>query len=737
MNKQLNFFDKNNNNTTSNKSSLLAAISQGGLALKQGYKVLTITSDNKSEQLLANMQNLKNIQFTTQKTPSNSEILIIIENALNFKKALDEYYYNFAQSAVPDSDYDQLKHILLKILSEINMQHLITVGAPTAKHLISEQITHKYRMYSLANAYSISDLDDFVQSTARYLQTDKHNIELVGQLKIDGNAFTAHYNNGKIVYAATRGDGAQGENITLNMQTVLPQQISCTNPIWITGECYVDKHDFEEINEALIGGKKFSNPRNYTAGSLRLLNQVEEFKARKIKYLTFGLFGEQSANYQTEADMLSFLHQQGFATVDHKILPSDNSIESYIAEIDSLRAKVPYLTDGIVFKLNNKNMQQRLGYTSHHPKYAISYKFPAQQVTTTLLAVEYQVGRTGSITPVAILKPVTVEGITIEKATLHNFEQIKLLNIKINHRITVERAGEVIPHIVKSEEDGSISPVEIIQPTSCPSCNQPLNRQKEGDIVLRCLNHENCQEQQIHTLHHFVSKKALNIKGMGLKHIRLFFKTGIVRSCKDIFDLITDQSKAYQIAALDGWKEKSLNNLLNAIDEARTVSLSKLIYAMGIRHIGLETAKLIAQEFTTQEQLVQAISTQSIYIKMANIDGIGSEATESLRCYMAKSTNLQQFTELLQILNVQYALSDDKHQKFANKTIMFTGSLQLMSRDEAKAVAEKHGFKVKSGVSKNLDYLVVGEKPGSKKTKAQELGITIINEEEWNSMLQQ
>jgi DNA ligase (NAD+) len=635
---------------------------------------------------------------------------------MELKKLLEQYneaYYLQDEPIISDAEYDKIKQEYESLINQSNTLFDLGIGFKPIGSNFSK-IKHNTPMLSLDNAFNKDDIENFIEKINRFCQTNIFP-ELICEIKIDGLSFSATYKNGNLERVATRGDGETGEDITQNI-FFLPKTIIHKNLIEIRGEIYMDKNDFLALNTKLIqeNKKPFANPRNASAGSVRNLD-IDIAKSRPLKYFAYSIAQESELN--TQLDVLNFLTEQGFNTCSKKAVCKNlEDIESFYNHIQNIRSSLLFDIDGLVVKINSLELQKRLGNTSKAPRHSIAYKFPSEIAKTILKNVEFQVGRTGAITPVGILEPVNIGGVLVSKATLHNFDEINRLNLKLNSRVKIKRSGDVIPQIIEVEVFGD-EDIEI--PKKCPSCDSDLFKNKE-DVVIRCVN-KNCNEQKILQIVHFASRDAMDIKGLGEMNIRKFFQDKLLQKISDIFFLHKHEQI---ISQKEGFGLKSFENLIQSIEYIRKkqISLSRLIYSLGIRYIGENNAILIAENISSLEEFN---NLNKLKEKLVNIDGLGEKVVDGFIEYFKIQSNLDEFNNLNSILNI---FIDEKNEN--QKTILFTGTLSL-SRKEAKILAQSTGFKVVSSLSKKLDYLVYGEDAGSKLKKAQELGIKIINEGEF------
>ena len=659
---------------------------------------------------------------------------------LNLLKRYDKYYYDFSKPEVPDSDYDKLKNELLKF--EKNNKELTYVTnkvgfSPSTKF---SKVRHSEKMLSLDNAFDFEDVQNFLKKIKNYLNfINYEDLELIAEPKIDGISAALIYQNGNLVRGLSRGDGTFGEDITENLITIkeIPKKINLKNVsnfFEVRGEVYISKSDFENIKD------QFANPRNAAAGSLR---QKDAKNTEKIplKFFAYSTILQNQKNFQNQNEFLLFLERCDFKINKlSKVINNIKELQNYYHYLESIRSSLDYDIDGIVYKINNFELQKRLGNLSNSPRWAIAHKFSAEQAFSVIKDIEIQVGRTGALTPVAKIQPVTVGGVVVSNATLHNEDEIKKKDIRINDVVKIQRAGDVIPQVVEvdfSKRKKHSKPYNF--PSKCPCGYETIKEfneiTKKFDSVRRCPDISyDCSYIAKEKLKHFVSKDALNIDGLGKKVIDSFWDLGFVKYPSDIFNL--DYNK---ITELDGWGELSVNNLKDSIEKSRDITLEKFIFSIGIRHIGQENAKIISSYLKSIKNFLKLFDKNNLAIELQNIneiDGIGETQIKTLKNFFTNKKNENFIFLLSQELRIQNFEIITKG-IFANKTLMFTGGFEKMSRSESKSVTESQGGKVLGSISKKLNYLVVGNsKPTkSKIEKAKELKVEIISENEWYDLL--
>jgi len=669
----------------------------------------------------------------------------------------DRLYYQKDAPEISDADYDALRRRNEAI--EARFPELVRPDSPSRRVGAAPapgfaKVRHAVPMLSLANAFDAEDIREFHARVRRFLSLGDEPVALVAEPKIDGLSISLRYENGRFAQGATRGDGTEGEDVTRNLRTLedVPETIAGDAPevIEVRGEVYMSRPAFLKLNQdqEAAGGKIFANPRNAAAGSLRQLDS-RVTAGRPLALFAYAM-GEVTDNIAaTHWEFLERLRQWGFPT--NPLARLCDSVEDALAfyeEILGQRAELPYDIDGIVFKVNRFDWQERLGFVSRAPRWAIAHKFPAEQVQTRLERIAIQVGRTGALTPVAELTPVTVGGVVVGRATLHNEDEIARKDIREGDLVVVQRAGDVIPQVVEVvKEAGRRRKPPYRFPEVCPVCGSSAVREP-GAAVRRCTGGLICPAQAVERLRHFVSRDAFDIEGLGDKHIRAFFEDGLLQSPVDLFRLREkDQAAETKLEDREGWGETSARKLFDAIDARRRIPLDRLIYALGIRQVGQATAKLLARNYGTFEAWRTAMAaaakenggeTGEAYAELINIDQIGPSVAADLVAFMAEPRNREVLDELEKLLEIEPAAAPARADSpVAGKTVVFTGALETMSRGEAKARAEALGAKVAGSVSKKTDFVVVGADAGSKARKAEELGVETLSEEDWLALIGQ
>jgi len=664
----------------------------------------------------------------------NSDQKIIIKRLGELANLINKHnflYHTKDQPKISDDKYDKLVKENFELESKypelkLDKSPSNKVGGKIQNKF--EKSNHLSPMYSLANGFKEEDLIEFDEKIKKFLNLEiNEKLEYICEPKIDGLSLNLTYKNGNLISAATRGDGKIGEDVTKNIRNIknIPQQLKNGYPdlIEIRGEVFINKLDFEKINSYLDEKNKFSNPRNAAAGSLRQLD-YNISRSRPLKFLAHGI-GKSSKDF-SEFDKF-YQNIEKFGIKKNLLnLKSSNlkSIYKFYKEINNKRSSLDYDIDGLVIKLNNISKQRRLGIVGKNPRWSIALKFSAEKAMTLIKDIDFQVGRTGSITPVARLESVNLGGVIISNASLHNFDEIRKKDISIGDIVEIQRAGDVIPQVLRVAKKNTQKNKTIDPPKKCPVCGGKTFKEKD-EAVLRCTNIYGCYAQQISQIIHFIGKKAFNIDGLGEKQIKQFFDLKLINNVFDIF-ILKKQKKI--IENLEGWGELSLSNLIDSIENAKTINLDKFIYALGIRFIGEINAGILAKELKTVDNF---ILTSQNPMTLLNIDGLGPKAISSIQNYFSYNQNISLIKNLSKIINIKdYKILNSKN-FFNGKSIVFTGTLNSVSRDEAKYMAKEVGAKILSSITKNTDYVIVGEKAGSKAKKAIELNLKTFSEEEY------
>jgi DNA ligase (NAD+) len=637
-------------------------------------------------------------------------------------------YYVLDQPTVPDAEYDRLMQELIEI--ENAFPELRTPDSPTQRVggqplEAFQKVRHDIPMLSLANAFGEGDLRDFDRRVRESLNEE---YSYVCELKIDGLAVSLTYENGVFVQGSTRGDGAIGEDITMNLRTIhsIPLRLKEPVSIEVRGEAFMPKKSFEKLNREREerGETLFANPRNAAAGSLRQLDP-KIAASRNLDIFLYGIGNSGNVNIQSHSEGLDYLDRLGFKTNKERRKCKDiEEVIQYIKEYTGKRSTLPYEIDGIVIKVDSLAQQEKLGNTAKSPRWAIAYKFPAEEVVTKLLDIELSVGRTGVVTPTAVLEPVRVAGTTVQRASLHNEDYIREKDIKIGDEVVIKKAGDIIPEVVRPiKERRKGEEKEFHMPGHCPECGSELVR-LDGEVALRCINPK-CPAQIREGLIHFVSRNAMNIEGLGEKVIAQLFREQLVKDVADIYQLTKDQ-----LLQLDRMGEKSVSNLLKAIEDSKENSLERLLFGLGIRHVGAKAAKTLAVHFETLDRLMKADVKE-----LTAIPEVGEKMADAVVTYFHQPEVLELIQELKEAgVNMEYkgpkpVSGDQSSSYFAGKTIVLTGKLEALTRNEAKEKIEALGGKVSGSVSKKTDLVIAGADAGSKLAKAREFDIEIWDEE--------
>ncbi|HJK87666.1 MAG TPA: NAD-dependent DNA ligase LigA, partial [Candidatus Megaira endosymbiont of Hartmannula sinica] len=675
----------------------------------------------------------------------------------------NQLYYEKQNPQISDYEYDLLVKklqdlfaIFPELSKEINDNPLEKIGYKPSISFTKHK--HREKMFSLSNGFSIKDIEDFIQRCTKYLNIGNKKLGFCCEMKIDGLSFSAIYKNGLLDIALTRGDGEVGEVVTDNIKQVINFPVSLKNYdplihpeiIEVRGEVYMDKRDFISLNKSQKdkGFDLFSNPRNAASGSLRQLD-ISVTSKRKLKYFAYS-FGFNSEKLITsQVDALLLLKKFGFEVNNsYKLLNNIKSIEEFYTYVQQARDVLVYDIDGLVYKVNDINMQQRMGHTTKYPRFAIAHKFPITNYKTRIIDIEYQIGRTGAITPVAVVEPVNMDGVIVSRATLHNFDEIKRLDIKVNDIVNIHRAGDVIPKITSCDKEkrsdsikNNINLIDIIIPLHCPLCKSDLDRLSDinckegakGGVIIKCNNIFGCRGQILERIKHFVSKKAFDIQGLGAKQIEIFTKKGFIKNIIDIFYLESNNKNSLnKIENISGFGKLSVQKLFYNINQSKTISLDRFIYSLSIEHIGKANSHLIAKELCTVDNFIDALKeiknllpslkniedsksldihkniNNRFFHKLINIDGIGDKLIISgIGNFVSYNSNMDLVTKLVEIIDIQeYKEEKIIENELSGKIIVFTGSMKSLSRDEAKNIAKKIGAKVSSSISSNTDLLI-------------------------------
>jgi DNA ligase (NAD+) len=645
-------------------------------------------------------------------------------------------YYVLDDPRISDAAYDKLMQKLQAL--EAAYPELVTPDSPTVRvggtpREGFQTVQHARAMLSLDNAFSYDALRDFDRRVREGIGTEK--IEYIAEHKFDGLSISLQYAGGKLVRGVTRGDGKTGEDVTPNVKTIrsIPLQMDAAAlkkvrlppDFEVRGEVLMTRKAFEALNrqQELTGGKIFVNARNSAAGAVRVLDPSIT-AARRLDFFAYYLFVDGKVPFPKHSESLGALKQLRFrASDDWKLCNGIEAVIAYCDDWDAKREKLPYEIDGVVIKVNSTGIQNELGFTSKAPRWAIAFKYPARQETTVVNDIIVQVGRTGALTPVAVLEPVQVGGVTVSRSTLHNMDEVERLGVQIGDTVLIERAGEVIPHVLKVVKEGrNRKPFRM--PKHCPECGSAIHH-VEGEVAYRCVNAA-CPAKRKESLLHYASRHAMNIDGLGDKIVDQLVDKGLVKDVADLYALKEDD-----VAALDRMAEKSAQNLLEEIEGSKKSSLARLIYALGIFSVGERTGQLLAEHFSSLEELAAAKEEQ-----LEAVHEVGPKVAASIVEFFSEPANRQLIKRLHKVgVHPTAEKREVKSQKFAGKSFVFTGGLANRSREEAGVLVQQHGGKVSGSVSKKTDYVVVGTDPGSKYDKARELGVTILTESEFEKLL--
>ncbi|MEJ7777633.1 MAG: NAD-dependent DNA ligase LigA [Sphingomicrobium sp.] len=648
----------------------------------------------------------------------------------------DRLYHDRDEPEISDADYDALVRENREL--EARFPHLVRADSPSERlgaipSTALAKVEHKRPMLSLENAFSPQEVEEFAGRVRRFLNlAPDADVAMTAEPKIDGLSCSLRYEKGELVLAATRGDGAVGEDVTANVGTItdIPQHIFAGAPdvLEVRGEVYMSKSDFEALNrrQEAAGGKIFANPRNAAAGSLRQ-KDPSITAARPLRFFAHG-WGELSEPLaDTQFEAMRRVAALGLPVAE--LLSRCESVEAVLAHyvaIEQARADLPFDIDGVVYKVDRLDLQERLGQVARAPRWALAHKFPAEKAETTLDAIEIQVGRTGKLTPVGRLKPVGVGGVIVANVTLHNRDEIARLGLRVGDRVRIQRAGDVIPQVVENLTRNKARAAYVF-PDHCPQCGSEAVAE-EGEVDVRCTGGLICPAQRIERLKHFVSRGALDIEGLGEKTLFEFIELGWLHSPADIFRLAEHRP---ELLLREGWKEKSIDNLLAAVEAKREPDPARFLFGLGIRHVGIVTARDLLRCFGTVDALRGAAGGDDAQAELAAVEGVGPVVAEALIDFFHEPHNQQAWDDLLSEARPKPFVSDARQTTWTGKTIVFTGSLETMSRDEAKAQAERLGARSAGSVSARTDLVVAGPGAGSKLKKAADLGVRVIGEDEW------
>ena len=687
------------------------------------------------------------------KDKKGKDVTKIKKKYLKLKKEINihnKLYYDENNPKISDSEYDKLWRDFKNL--ETTFPFLKTKDTPTTHvgykpNQKFSKVKHNYPMLSLENAVNLEEIKKYIEKTLRYLKTKNQFIELIAEPKIDGLSISLKYKKGKFISGATRGDGQVGEDVTLSLRTIndIPKEISQLQNIEIfevRGEIYMNKDDFLNLNNKRKKNNEslFANPRNAASGSLRQLDK-KIVKERKLKFFayTYGALSKKIL-FKSQSEFLDKIRNYGFPTNNNfKICRNFEDVELFYNKIEKIRGNLKYDIDGIVYKINSLDIQKRLGLVGRSPRWAIARKFPAEKAETQIKNITIQVGRTGVLTPVAELTPVLVGGVRVSRVSLHNQDEINRKDIRIGDTIKLQRAGDVIPQVISVDKSKRIKNAKrFIIPSICPCCKSKTYR-KKNEVAIKCTGGLSlCEDQQLGSLEYFVSRDAFNIEGLGEKNLKKFWKDKFIKYPYDIFYLNKYKN---EIINKEGFGEKSYLNLINSINVKKTISLEKFIYSLGAPQVGQRTSNLLSKHFKNFKSWFESIKNLSngdikMYDHFINIDGIGPDVVDDIKNFFNKEKNeiVRKLSKALDKIE-EYKFTKQTNSKLSEKIIVFTGTLEKMSRSEAKSKAEELGAKVTNSVSNNTDYVIAGNDSGSKEKKARELNVKILNENEWIKFL--
>ena len=687
------------------------------------------------------------------KDKKRKDVTKIKKKYLKLKKEINihnKLYYDENNPKISDSEYDKLWRDFKNL--ETTFPFLKTKDTPTTHvgykpNQKFSKVKHNYPMLSLENAVNLEEIKKYIEKTLRYLKTKNQFIELIAEPKIDGLSISLKYKKGKFISGATRGDGQVGEDVTLSLRTIndIPKEISQLQNIEIfevRGEIYMNKDGFLNLNNKRKKNNEslFANPRNAASGSLRQLDK-KIVKERKLKFFAY-TYGELSKKilFKSQSEFLDKIRNYGFPTNNNfKICRNFEDVELFYNKIEKIRGNLKYDIDGIVYKINSLDIQKRLGLVGRSPRWAIARKFPAEKAETQIKNITIQVGRTGVLTPVAELAPVLVGGVRVSRVSLHNQDEINRKDIRIGDTIKLQRAGDVIPQVISVDKSKRIKNAKrFIIPSICPCCKSKTYR-KKNEVAIKCTGGLSlCEDQQLGSLEYFVSRDAFNIEGLGEKNLKKFWKDKFIKYPYDIFYLNKYKN---EIINKEGFGEKSYLNLINSINLKKTISLEKFIYSLGTPQVGQRTSNLLSKHFKNFKSWFESIKNLSngdikMYDHFINIDGIGPDVVDDIKNFFNKEKNeiVRKLSKALDKIE-EYKFTKQTNSKLSEKIIVFTGTLEKMSRSEAKSKAEELGAKVTNSVSNNTDYVIAGKDSGSKEKKGRGLNVKILNENEWIKFL--
>ena len=649
-------------------------------------------------------------------------------------KKYNKSYYN-SKPDITDAEFDKLKIKYGEFLKkEPLLKKFDNIGVGTLPSSKFKKVQHKVPMLSLSNSFDLNDLSDFFNKANNFLKDKEDRHSFIVDCKIDGVSLSLTYEKNKLIKALTRGDGTTGEDITDNILGIeeIPKSLKfCkSEKIEIRGEVFISKKNFRSLNNSLDGKNKFSNPRNAASGSLRQIDSKVS-KDRPLQFIphSYGYVSNYD-EFLTFDKYLIFCEKNNFKISNYsKKYNKLSDVYEYVKKIEKNRSEIGFDIDGMVIKINDINTQNMLGNTSKYPRWAVAAKFSSEKALSKVRDIDLQVGRTGAITPVARLDPINIGGVIVSNATLHNFDEIERKDIRINDYVWVKRAGDVIPYVSEVElSKREKKNIKFKVPKLCPCKEFPIIK-NINETVQRCEGGNRCKFQKKENLKHYVSKKAMNIEGLGEKQIEKFIELEIINNKRDIYNI---EKYSKKIINLDGYGEKSFQNLVSSIDGSKNTTLTRYIFSLGLRYIGENNSEILAQFFQSKDSFKKLINSKNLIIDLSNIDGLGVKAVESFISFFNNKRNKNEAIEIIDFLNIKKM---EVKNNSKNRTILFTGTLDTLSRDRAKELAKKNGFKISSSVSKNLDYLIFGEKAGTKLKKAKEIGIKILNEQDFLNLI--
>ena len=649
-------------------------------------------------------------------------------------KKYNKSYYN-SKTDITDAEFDKLKIKYGEFLKKDPLlKKFDNIGVGTLPSSKFKKVQHKVPMLSLSNSFDLDDLSDFFNKANNFLKDKEDKHSFIVDCKIDGVSLSLTYEKNKLIKALTRGDGTTGEDITDNILGIeeIPKSLKfCkSEKIEIRGEVFISKKNFRSLNNSLDDKNKFSNPRNAASGSLRQIDSKVS-KDRPLEFIphSYGYVSNYD-EFLTFDKYLIFCEKNNFKISNYsKKYKKLSDVYEYVKKIEKNKSEIEFDIDGMVIKINDINTQNMLGNTSKYPRWAVAAKFSSEKALSKIRDIDLQVGRTGAITPVARLDPINIGGVIVSNATLHNFDEIERKDIRINDYVWVKRAGDVIPYVSEVElSKREKKNIKFKVPKLCPCKEFPIIK-NINETVQRCEGGNRCKFQKKENLKHYVSKKAMNIEGLGEKQIEKFIELEIINNKRDIYNI---EKYSKKIINLDGYGEKSFQNLVSSINGSKNTTLTRYIFSLGLRYVGENNSEILAQFFQSKDSFKKLINSKNLITDLSNIDGLGVKAVESFISFFNNERNKSEAIEIIDFLNIKKM---EVKNNSKNRTILFTGTLDTLSRDRAKELAKINGFKISSSVSKNLDYLIFGEKAGTKLKKAKEMGIKILSEQDFLNLI--